>query len=325
MPEALPLLEIAVLLVALLAIALAQQLNNILKAVADLIPSVHGVFDPLKSAIMSMAQGISYVLGKAEAGVDAAIGASWHLLAHYMDKLWQQIEREAIGYLRLSELVAKLVYHYSGLRSLVHYSTATLHGIEHGVKTLERKFHGIEARLKRLEHDVAKGIGNDVRTGLRDLRTEVKGIEGTVTTTIPNAIDYAEAQTTALGRFIGAIPGVSYLDWVKGLALAGLAALGLDWIKCEEGKSLYKQRGCGMWNDLGNVFGWLVDLFIVTEVCDVLPLLDTAVSEIATPFVVALTDAGAGLCAPGSSAPPALDGPAIDPPAVYFTGTLTLA
>lgn len=255
MPAAVPLLEIGVLLVALLAIAVAQQINNIMRAVGDLVRNVWLVGGAIADGVDAVARGIAYVLGKAEAGVDAAIGASWHLLARYMDRLWHQIESVALGYLHLAELLAKLVYAHSGLRALVHRIEAAVHGIEHGVKTLERTYHGIEHRLGRLERDITRGIGHDLRIGLRDLRDEVRGIDHTVTTTLPRALDYAEGQIASLKDFIKAIPGTNYLDWAGGIVAAGLAAIGMDWIICRSRTGVNGKTGCNIWNDLEQLLG----------------------------------------------------------------------
>lgn len=324
MPVVIPLVALDVLVTALFAIACALLITFILREVAKLVADIPIVGGALARAINAMTQPITYVLGKAEHGVDAAIGASWHALSRLTDMLWHQIEAYALGYLHLAQLVGEIVYAHSGLRSLVHRIEHRLHGIEHGVKTFEREWRGIEAKVKRIEHDLTRGIGHDLRIGLRDVRKEVKGIEHTVSDTLPQAIDYAEAKTSALGRFIGAIPGISYAEWVAGIAVAGIAKLGLDWIKCDEGKNVYRRRGCGMWDDFDGLLGLFVDLFIIAEVCDVLPVLDAAVSEVATPLVAAMTDVGAGLCGPGSSPPAQLDGPTTVFPPVYFTGKLVL-
>lgn len=295
MPEVLPLLEIGVLVVALLCIAQAQLIVKMMQAVANLIPSIGGLLDPLKSAISSMAQAISSVLGKAEHGIDTAIGASWHALARLTDKMWQQLEAFGLGYLSAAELLAKLVYAHSGLRSLVHRVEATVHGIEHGVKDFAREWRGIEAKVKRVERDLTKGIGHDLRIGFRDLTKEVKGIDHTVTTTIPQAIDYAEGQTAALGQFIKAIPGTKYAEWVAGLVAAALAALGFSWLSCKENPFNNNRNACSMLGDLGRflpLLGLLALAFDFPDFVSAARIVATgigdAVSGIEGQFAVAL-------------------------------------
>lgn len=271
MPVAIPFIALDILVTALFAIACALLIASILRSVAQLVEGIPGVGGYLASAINGMAQGISYVLGKAEHGIDAAIGASWHLLARLADGVWHQIEAQALGYLQVAELLAKLVYAHSGLRALVHRAESVLRGVEHGVKTLEREYHGIEAKVKRIERDITKGIGHDLRIGLKDLRKEVRGIDQQVSTAIPKAIDYAEAKTASLGRFIGAVPGVSFTDWVKGITLAGLAALGLAGLNCKNNPLKGKDCESNVWQDFAGllaaaaIFGAAVDFRDIVE------------------------------------------------------------
>lgn len=245
MPLALPLIELSALVIALVCIALALLIVEIMRQVGDLVRPIWLVGGTIADGVEALARGISYVLGKAESGIDAAIGASWHALAWFAREWWHEITAQALGALHIAELVAKLAYAHSGLRALVHRADTLVHGIDHRVRDLVREWRGIEHRVGRLEHDITRGIGHDLRIGLRDVERELHGVERTVTTTIPRAIDYAEGKTTALGRFIGAIPGTSYLDWAKGIAVAGLAALGLNWLRCENTNTA-GNRLCGL-------------------------------------------------------------------------------
>ena len=255
MPAALPLLEIGLLLVALLAIALAQQINNIMRAVGDLVRDVWLVGGAIADGVDAVARGISYVLGKAERGVDSAIGASWHALARLTDGIWRQIEETALGYLHLVQLVADLVYAHSGLKSLVGHLSHTYHGIEHGVKDLRREWRGIDHRVNRLERELTRGIGHDLHIGLRDLTTEVHGVEKKIAGTIQPEIDYAEGLTKSLRDFIKAIPGTKYTDWVAGIVAAGLAAIGMDWLICRTRKNVNGKSGCNLWDDIEGLLG----------------------------------------------------------------------
>ena len=153
--------ELGTLALVLLCLALALLIVAIMRKVGDIFRPIPIVGGYIAGAVGSLAQGITYVLGKAISGVEAAIGASWHLLARLTDSLWHHLAAQASGYLQLAELVARLVYAHSGLRTLVHAIEATVHGIEHGVKQLEREWRGIEAKVKQLERAVAHGIGHD--------------------------------------------------------------------------------------------------------------------------------------------------------------------
>lgn len=75
---------------------------------------------------------------------------------------------------------------------------------------------------------------------------------------------------------------------------------------------------CGMPSNLLNDFlGLLADFVILENICTVLPWLESAASEIGTPFVEVLTEVGAGLCR-GSKAPGVLRGPKPSVPALIF-------
>jgi hypothetical protein len=68
---------------------------------------------------------------------------------------------------------------------------------------------------------------------------------------------------------------------------------------------------------LDDLLGILADIWIVENVCVLLPFLETAASKIGTPLVEALTVAGAGIC-PGHSAPKPLLGPKATVPDLIF-------
>jgi hypothetical protein len=75
---------------------------------------------------------------------------------------------------------------------------------------------------------------------------------------------------------------------------------------------------CGLpTNLLNDLLGILADIWVVENVCVLLPFLETAVSKVGTPLVEALTVAGAGICK-GHKAPPPLQGPKANVPALIF-------
>lgn len=75
-------------------------------------------------------------------------------------------------------------------------------------------------------------------------------------------------------------------------------------------------------NVLNDLLGLLADVLVFENVCTLLPLLETAASDIGTPLVAALTEVGAGLCS-GAAPAGAMRGPAPTIPPVLF-GTVAL-
>jgi hypothetical protein len=70
-----------------------------------------------------------------------------------------------------------------------------------------------------------------------------------------------------------------------------------------------------LWPKLDALLGLLGEVFLVTNICRVIPWLEEAFSVVASPLISTLAAAGAGLCAPGSSAAPPLDTPRLYLPA----------
>lgn len=296
MPVVLPLIELSALLIALAAIAIALLIVDIMRNVGNLVQNIWLIGGALASGVDAVAQGIQYVLGKAEAGVDSAIGASWHALAWFARAWWHEIEGEALAVLGLAELVARLVYAHAGLRALVHYAEHVVHGIEHGVKSLERRWHGIEARVKQLERDITVGIGHDLRVGLRDLENEVHGIEKGTIPALVSGIDAVEGELTQLENFIGAIPGTTFLAWAATIVAAAIGTVGLKALRCSGFGNLFNRLGCGMWSILDGLLGLVVSSLILTNVCDILFLLETAYGDVSGPLVSFLNDIPLGGC-----------------------------
>lgn len=257
MPEALvELIPLALLFFALALVMVSKQLVHAifdpLIATAGRIPLLGGI---ISSALSVMVQGIDSALGTAYRKLDALIGASWHLLAVQMDWLWDELKRHANLLAIVSPLLSEALFAIEHLRNLVH---GAVHSAEHflgRIRALEREFHGIEHRVKSLEHDLTKGIGHDLRTAVHETEKEVAHIEHKA---LP-AIRAADAQAdTAIGHLY---------DWIRGKAdiigagtfvgavTAVLSLVGLDWLACRSRSNVNGKSGCALWNDLESLLG----------------------------------------------------------------------
>lgn len=106
----------------------------------------------------------------------------------------------------------------------------------------------------------------------------------------------------------------------SGLAVAVANMLGLpNWRCLTKGPIARVSRAlCGLpSNFLNDLLGLLADVWIVENICTLIPLLETAASDIGTPLIEALTPVGAGLCH-GVTKPSPLPSPPLDLPPVYF-------
>ena len=304
MPFAPVLIEIGTLALALACLAIALLIVAIMRKVGDLVRGIWLIGGTIADGVDAVAQGITWVLGKAIGGVEAAIGASWHLLASLWGHAWSWIVGQATGFAHLAELVARLVYAHSGLKTLVHQLERAWHGIEHGVKTLERKFHGIEHRVADLSRAVYHGIGHDLRIGLKRVEKKVDGIiDGTVPA-LQRGIDGVGGELTQLEQFIKTLPGTSYLDWAAGIVTAALGVLGLEWLTCKGVGRL----GRGVCNMPGRLLEDLLELLagavLFESICEILPFITTAVDDVGLALVEAVHVAGLGACSSKYPPPP---------------------
>jgi hypothetical protein len=125
--------------------------------------------------------------------------------------------------------------------------------------------------------------------------------------------------TKRLARIEARLHRLEGLLAAAGMAVAMANVLGVS-AKCLRKGPIGKvsRSLCGIPTHLlDDLLGILADIWIVENVCVLLPFLETAASKIGTPLVEALTVAGAGIC-PGHSAPKPLLGPKATVPDLIF-------
>lgn len=178
--------------------------------------------------------------------------------------------------------------------ALNHYKARTnkrLHTLTHSTTVvLPREIGRVKGRENVLEKEYGK------------LRERTKALEDGAIRTWEWITDHP----------VGAAAGV-----FAGAVAVALSRLGFGWLRCSNMKRL-GPAFCGIPSGLlEDLLGLLADYFIITNICELLPLLETVASDIGTPLVEALTAVGAGICAAGSSAPATLTGPSIGTIPVY--------
>lgn len=320
MPIVVPLLGLDVLVVALWAIATALAIALVMDKLSSILAGVPWVGGKLSDAVKSMAQAITNAAGTIEHGIDSLVGAAWHAFSRYLDKLFNQFVAHSALILHLAELVGHGLYSVSGLRSLVRSVSHVAHAAYSGVKTLEREYHGIEHRVKVIEHTIGAGIGNDVRSEVKALERTVHGIERRVIPGLRQGIDTAEGEVTDLERWLGVKAGLSNLDWAKGLVVAALAAIGLGGLSCSTLRSLLGSRGCGLWQGLEDLLGLLFDAVIFTDLCGVLPEAVALFGDLEAPLVDLIASAADAACAHPPAGWVELAAPSLSLPQVYYAG-----
>ena len=315
MPAALPDLAIFVILfgaliVCYLAVYFVKAFLGTAASATSWIPWIGSA---VSSGLHKAEQHVTNIFGKAAAGVQSAMGWSWHLQARLIDALGREINSHANQLWTLANsmpAVAFVAALLSDLRKHTHSITKLWDTIfSHPaslVKPLTARVGRIEkyahANVKALDHALDGVIEHDIPS----LKARTKKLEGEVA----RAWDAIKAGKFALGS----------LAFVGAVALA-LSKLGMGWLRCNSAVQFGKKRGCGLWNDLESILGLLADAVAITNICVVIPWLEEAFSVVAAPLVSTLASAGAGLCKPGSSPPAELHPPALHVPA---SSSLTL-
>lgn len=317
MPEAIPELIWYALLFFVLAFAFtARKLTKALFGpLISLLQAIPAIGSRLAAPFKAIESAITGACGSIEAGCDRLMGQSWHQTARLLDWTWKEIRRHAHTLAVAAPIIGTLVELYDALRANVHHVTSARSGDAARIKRLEKEYHGIEKELKKLEREFNGIDDTGIGKRLHNLDHRLDVIEGTTIPAIQAADTDAATAISNLWNWVHknvAIPGT---DVFTGAVAVALTALGLGGLRCNSLLSSLKRRGCGLWSGLEDLLGLFVDTLLLTNVCTILPFLETAVSEVADPIVVALTEVGAGLCSGGIGAAPALQTPALHLPA----------
>lgn len=320
MPIVVPLVALDVLVVALWCIATALAIALVMDKLSTILAGVPWVGGKLSDAVKSMAKSITNAAGTLEGGIDHVIGGAWHQLSRYLEKWLSQFEAHSAVILHLAKLVGHLAYSHSGLSSAVKAATRTAHAALHLAHTLEREYHGIEHRVKTIERELGRGIGNDVRTKVNELERELTGIRKRVIPGLRQGIATAEGEVSDLERWLGVKAGLSNLDWATALVATALGALGLGGLRCSTLGNLFGKRGCGLWQGLDDLLGLLIDAVLFVDLCNLLPELVTLFGDFEGPLVDLIATAADAACAQPPGGWVELAAPSLSLPAVYYTG-----
>lgn len=274
MPEiALPELIFYALLFLTIAFAFAarkltQALFGWLISALSSIPLIGG---KLAAPFSGAERAIVGACASIESGCDRIMGASWHATARLMDWTWKEIRSHAAALAEMATPLGALITLYHGLRALVHSFASVAHGAASEIRTLTREYHGIEHRVKSLEHAIGAGIGADVLPRIKTLEREVAHVEGKVIPAVEGAETALQNDVTALGEYVRANYLSSATDAVTAAVVVALSALGLSGLRCNGLLNSLKNRGCGLWNGLEDLLGLFVDAVILTDLCAILP------------------------------------------------------
>ena len=297
MPIVAPLVALDVLVLCLWCIAAALAIAVVMKAVGNAVKGIPGVGGALAGAMGAVAQWITSAAGKLEHGIDHLIGAAWHQLARYTDKLWSEIVAHSTVLVNLAQLVGNLVHSVHGLKALVRALEHAGHGVTAAVKTLEREYHGIEHRVRAIEREIAAGIGNDIRIRIKALERWEEAAKAQLAADAKAIAQTIPAELTQLENFIKAIPGTSYLDWAAGIVTAALGLEIFNLFRCPSLLNSAKNRGCGLWHGLEDLLSLFIDGLILVDLCQIIPEAVTLFGEFEAPLTELISGAANAACA----------------------------
>lgn len=312
---ALPLVELGALALVLWAVAMALAAALLMQKIGSVLGGLPAIGGAIQSAMNKVAQEITNAAGTLENGIDSLIGASWHALAGFTNTLWHEIEAHSGIIAQYGGMLGKLIDFALHVKALATHAARNL---EHGlarVGQLARTIEHLAHRVKALEHDWAHGIGDDVLPRIKSLERKITHVTHDVIPAVESAEEALARDVTALGEYIRTNFLSTTTDAITAAVALGLAALGLGGLRCSTLTNMLGKRACGLWSDLEGLLGLFADTILLTNICELLPVLETAVSDVADPLVVTLADVGAGLCSGGIGAPPALSVPALSLPA----------
>lgn len=250
--------ELGALVLALFCLALAVAATIIVKALIDSMGGVPVIGKVIAAILNPVVHALSWAAGQLEHGVDAILGATFSTLSKVLEWTFDLYKEQAAALLQIAHLVGGQLYHLTGLNSLVHRLEKVWHGIEHGIKTLTREYHGIDRRVHKLERELARGIGHDLRIQVAGLEKEVGHLEHKVIPAIESGVTAGEQDVSQLAKYI-ADNFVSNAELAtEATAAAILAVAGLSWLRCNSNPFNNNKNACGLWGTLANLLALAV-------------------------------------------------------------------
>ena len=219
-------------------------------------------------------KALTSFMGKAFAATDAPVGATFHYLASTVRKLTGTITAFSAFAITVAQAVsgqidwAQVSRALRGLRLQIkaeaHTARVALQRTIAQEKAAVRSVaQGVYPRLRAIEHEIARPIQHEIKSA-RELARE------------------AERSAAHAWRWIHAHRYLPHArTWAEAVAV-GLAALGLNWIRCNEAQNLYNKRGCGLFNDLDALLGLLATVLVVENFDTVVREMQGLEGDIAT-------------------------------------------
>jgi hypothetical protein len=289
--------------------------------IGGVVRGVPGIGGALAGAADAIARAVTQACVALMGGIEALVGAGLHLLARYVDQTLEQWLSSAAIVGHLAELVGGALYRVSGLKALVHQLSTAMHIVLHRFVQIGRELVHVRTLIRTLEHDITKGIGEDVLPRIRSLDRRLHHLGERVTADFEAAEAQAAAATADLWSWLANIGSRPLDRTFADVVAVALGALGLSGLRCSSLLRSLSSRGCGLWSGLEDILGLLFDAVIFTDLCALLPELERLFAELEAPVVSLIASAADAACARPPAGWAELPPPTLHVPQVYYNGT----
>lgn len=144
---------------------------------------------------------------------------------------------------------------------------------------------------------------------ITQLGTRIDQLEVGEITPLQRSVRQTQRQALRTDQHVGRLEKL--LEGIGVVALVGtvLARVGAGWLLCRNWKRIGRDV-CGLPGNLvSDLLALLTDFFILENICQVIPWIEAAFSEVAGPLIGLLTKVGAGVCDAGYPEPAPLQVP----------------
>jgi hypothetical protein len=288
------------LVVALVCLAIAYMLTvlviALMKPIVDLLSQIPVIGGRLAGLVVKVEQAVSNAIGHAFGAVESLVGACFHEMARMTDWLWREFEAHSGLIAAIAGPLGSLLLAFHAVKSLVHTLAHGSHSLTGRLRTAEKDLAKFEKSVAKFETNIHREVYKHVVPRLAAAEGELSHIEDRVIPGIRSIAQGAEADVTALQKWISDNALVAGTTAVVGAVAWALGRLGLGNLTCPSFGKFLSKWGCGLGGLLDGLLGLVISALALENVCTLLPVLETAFGDVVGPVIHLLTEVPLGGC-----------------------------
>lgn len=256
-----------------LTVPLSNAASQLLLKIAQAVSGIPGLGGLLASGFKQIAEAITNACGVIFGGLEHIVGGFFHGLAVALNFTWQIMREGNVVLAHIANVVGDTLYRVTGLHALVRTAERILHTVLHRFVKILRELYNQGLRIKSLEQDWTKGIGHDLIIAEGLLQSEWNTFTTKVLPDLAAGVadipgELADLKTWVTDNFLA-----NTSDALKAAGIAILAALGLNWLRCDSNLVNKSKNQCGNMGDLSTLLGLFTAAFALAN-------LETIVKEV---------------------------------------------